>query len=242
MTQLTCFKLNDIRGRLSDELTPVIAYRIGLAFAYHLKPCSIVVGCDGIAASSLLKDEWVQGLVNSGVDVIDLGLVGKEELFYSLVNLSPDGALLVSSAVSPVNCYAVKLLGKDFLPINAENGLLDIKHLVQNMKQRNQNITVKGRLKQASYRRHYVDRLFENITWQHTKPMKFVVNSAYGVASEIVDELDTRFRSCGIPISFIKLHHKDNNGFDGLVSDFPFFDTRLETAKLVVASGADMGI
>ncbi|MDB1123739.1 phosphohexomutase domain-containing protein [Vibrio algarum] len=242
MTQLTCFKSNDIRGRLSDEITPDIAYRIGLAFADHLKPSSIVVGCDGTVASNLLKDELVQGLVNSGVDVIDLGLLGKEELFYSLVKLNPDGALMVSSAVSLVNCYVVKLLGKDLLPINAHNGLLDIKHLVQKLTHEKRNVAAKGRLEQVSYRQHYVDRLFDNIAWKDIKPMKLVVNTAYGVASEIIDELETRFRSFGIPISLIKLHHRDNHGLDTRVSDFPLFDIRLDTAKLVVASGADMGI
>ena len=81
---ITCFKAYDIRGQLGTELDADIAYRIGRAFGEFLKPKTIVVGGDIRLTSEELKVAVSNGLLDSGVDVIDIGsynITRKSQLF-----------------------------------------------------------------------------------------------------------------------------------------------------------------
>ena len=61
MTQLTCFKAYDIRGRLGDELNESIAYRIGRAYADVIKPKKVVVGHDiRLTSMASLISRWME--------------------------------------------------------------------------------------------------------------------------------------------------------------------------------------
>lgn len=73
MSNLSCFKAYDIRGQLDEELNDDIAYRIGRAYAQHLSPKSIAVGGDVRLSSESLKKALAEGLMDGGVDVVDLG-------------------------------------------------------------------------------------------------------------------------------------------------------------------------
>ena len=83
MAQLTCFKAYDIRGRLDDELNEDIAYRIGRAYAEYLKVKKVVVGGDIRLSTDSLKNALTKGLMDAGVDVLDLGLTGTEEIYFA---------------------------------------------------------------------------------------------------------------------------------------------------------------
>lgn len=83
MSKLTCFKAYDIRGRLGDELNENIVYRIGRAFGQFLAPKTIVVGGDVRLSSKSLKSAVTNGLLDSGVNVIDLGETGTEEIYFA---------------------------------------------------------------------------------------------------------------------------------------------------------------
>jgi phosphomannomutase len=78
-TTLTCFKAYDIRGKLGTELNEDIARRIGRAFGEYLKPRRVAVGGDVRQTSESLKQAVAEGLMDAGVDVIDLGMTGTEK-------------------------------------------------------------------------------------------------------------------------------------------------------------------
>jgi len=80
MTQLTCFKAYDIRGKLGTELNEDIAYKVGRAYGQIYQPKTIVVGADIRLSSEALKQATIRGLNDAGVDVLDLGMTGTEEL------------------------------------------------------------------------------------------------------------------------------------------------------------------
>jgi len=79
--ELTCFKAYDIRGRVPDQLNEDIAYRIGRAYAQFLKPKKVIVGHDIRLTSVSICDALVKGLMDSGVDVYDIGECGTEEVY-----------------------------------------------------------------------------------------------------------------------------------------------------------------
>jgi phosphomannomutase len=83
MSAITCFKAYDLRGRIPTELNAEIAYRVARATAEFLRPRRIVVGRDIRLSSAELAGEVMRGLVDSGVDVADIGLCGTEGVYYA---------------------------------------------------------------------------------------------------------------------------------------------------------------
>ena len=72
--KITCFKAYDARGKVPDELNEDIAYRIGRAYAEFIHPRQVAIGRDARLSSDQLFDALSQGLLDSGVDVLDLGI------------------------------------------------------------------------------------------------------------------------------------------------------------------------
>ena len=88
--RLNCFKAYDIRGKLGEELNEDIAYRIGRAYAQFLRPQIIVVGGDMRLTSESLKQAVGNGLRDEGVEVIDIGMCGTEEIYFATSHLQTD--------------------------------------------------------------------------------------------------------------------------------------------------------
>jgi phosphomannomutase len=85
------FKAYDYRGRIPGELNADVAYSIGRAYAEFLKPRRIVVGRDIRKSSAELCDALTSGLIDSGVDVYDIGLCGTEVVYFATFSERMDG-------------------------------------------------------------------------------------------------------------------------------------------------------
>src|SRR5690606_7452002 len=92
---LTCFKAYDIRGKLGEELNEDIAYRIGRAYGQFLRPQNVVVGGDVRLTSEALKQAVSNGLRDEGVDIIDIGMSGTEEVYFATSHLAASGGIEV---------------------------------------------------------------------------------------------------------------------------------------------------
>ena len=80
---ITCFKAYDARGKVPSELNEDIAYRIGRAYAAFLQPKQVAVGRDVRHSSDALFTALSAGLTDSGVDVLDLGICGTEQVYFA---------------------------------------------------------------------------------------------------------------------------------------------------------------
>ncbi|HET8707138.1 MAG TPA: phosphomannomutase, partial [Pseudomonadales bacterium] len=123
MSALTCFKAYDIRGRLPDELNNDIAYRIGRAYAEYLKPKTVVVGHDIRLSSPEMCDAVANGLMDGGVDVIHIGQVGTEEVYFATFNMKVDGGICVTASHNPKDYNGMKLVREGSKPISGDTGL-----------------------------------------------------------------------------------------------------------------------
>src|SRR2546430_11546135 len=78
MTNLDSFKAYDVPGRIPDEINESLAYDIGRAYAAFVKPRRVAVGYDIRLSSPKLAAALKRGLMDVGVDVLDIGLWGTE--------------------------------------------------------------------------------------------------------------------------------------------------------------------
>ncbi len=240
METLTCFKAYDIRGQLGTELNEDIAYRIGRACGEYLKPKCMAVGGDVRLTSESLKQALANGLMDAGVDVIDIGMSGTEEIYFAAQALEVDGGVEVTASHNPMDYNGMKLVRENARPISGDTGLRDIQRLAE--ENNFTKSTKRGSLTRHSCLDAYVDHLMTYITPENIKPMKLVVNSGNGAAGHVIDALETRFQSLNIPVDFIKIHHDADGNFPNGIPNPLLPECRQDTADAVIQHSADMGI
>lgn len=237
--QITCFKAYDIRGKLGTQLNVEIAYRIGRAFGQYLKPKQVVVGGDVRLTSAELKTALAEGLLDAGVNVIDLGQTGTEEIYFATSFLGIDGGVEVTASHNPMDYNGMKMVGKDSKPICNDAGLLEIKSLAESGQFTD---TKRGTLTQKSLMDEYTDHLLTYIVMQNIKPLKLVVNSGNGASGKTIDLLEAKFKALNVPIEFIKIHHEADGNFPNGIPNPLLPENRQDTIDAVVKHKADMGI
>ncbi|GAB3520284.1 phosphomannomutase CpsG [Photobacterium alginatilyticum] len=240
MSKLTCFKAYDIRGQLGDELNNDIAYRIGRAFGLHLQPKTVVVGGDIRLTSEELKLSLAEGLMDSGVNVIDIGMTGTEEVYFATKNLGVDGGIEVTASHNPINYNGMKLVREDAKPISGDTGLHDIQALAE--KNEFPEVTQRGTFIKQSNLVPYVDHLMTYINLNNIKPIKLIVNAGNGTAGQVIDEIEKRFGALNVPVEFIKIHHEADGHFPNGIPNPLLPECRADTANAVIKHKADMGV
>ena len=237
---LTCFKAYDIRGKLGEELNEDVAYRIGRACAVYLKPKSIVLGADIRHTSHGLKMALANGLMDEGVDVVDIGMTGTEEVYFATFYLKVDGGIEVTASHNPMDYNGMKLVRTGSRPISGDTGL----HEIQRLAEANQFSVVgkRGSLIQQDVLPAFIEHLMTYIDASKLRPLKLVVNSGNGAAGHVIDALENVFKQMQVPVTFIKVHHEADGHFPNGIPNPLLPENRAATADAVIAHQADMGI
>ena len=87
------FRAYDIRGIFGVDFAPNDFYRIARAFADHFQPETVAVGYDVRESSPQLWQKVIEGLVDSGVDVLNLGRISTDMLYFAVTHYRTDGGL-----------------------------------------------------------------------------------------------------------------------------------------------------
>jgi len=240
--KLTCFKAYDIRGQLGTELDEAIAYRIGRAFGEFLKAQKIVVGGDMRKTSESLKKAVSNGLKDAGVNVIDIGMVGTEEIYFATKYLGVDGGVEVTASHNPIDYNGMKLVREDSKPISGDTGLKEIQRLAEENNFGPVDFEQRGTTESHTTLDAYVEHLLGYVAADKLKPMKLVVNAGNGAAGHVIDEIEKRFNAASIPIEFIKVHHEADGSFPNGIPNPLLIENRPATANAVKEHGADLGI
>ena len=242
MEKLTCFKAYDIRGKLGEELNEDIAWRIGRAYGEYLKPQTIVLGGDVRLTSEQLKLALAKGLQDAGVDVLDIGLSGTEEIYFATFHLGVDGGIEVTASHNPMDYNGMKLVRKGARPISGDTGLRDVQRLAEANDFPPVNEAARGTYKKIDLRDAYIDHLLGYIDLNNFTPLKLVINSGNGAAGPVVDAIEARFKARGVPVTFIKVHNTPDGNFPNGIPNPLLPECRADTRNAVIEHGADMGI
>lgn len=108
-----------------------IAYKIGRAYGQIYKPTTVVVGCDIRLSSGALKQATIRGLNDAGVNVLDLGMTGTEEVYFAAFHLDVQGGIEVTASHNPMDYNGMKLVRENARPISADTGLKEIQSLAE---------------------------------------------------------------------------------------------------------------
>ena len=242
MAELTCFKAYDIRGQLGTELDEGIAYRIGRAYAEFLKPNNVVLGGDIRLTSEAIKAALSDGIRDAGADVIDIGMVGTEEVYFATSHLEADGGIEVTASHNPIDYNGMKPIREGSRPISSDTGLLDIKRLAEVDDFAPVDTANRGGYKEVSILDAYLDHLFTYVDLASIKPMRLVMNAGNGAAGHVVDALEARFAALNLPIELIKIFNEPDGTFPNGIPNPILHENRAPTINAVLEHKADMGI
>jgi len=235
MDSFSCFKAYDVRGRIPDQLNEDIAYRIGRAYAEFLQPKTVVVGYDIRLSSQSICGALSNGLMDSGVNVFNIGLCGTEEIYFATSHLEVDGGIAVTASHNPKDYNGMKFVREDSKPISADTGLNVIKLLAE------RNVFAvgaqRGSVQSVDVKADYVKHLLGYVDVKALKPLKVVCNAGNGGAGRIIDLLEPH-----LPFKFTKVFHQPDGNFPNGVPNPLLEENRQPTVDALLKENADVGI
>jgi phosphomannomutase/phosphomannomutase/phosphoglucomutase len=231
--KIECFKAYDIRGQIPGQLNDDIAYRIGNATAEFLDAKRVVIGRDMRLSSAGLTDAVVQGLVDAGVEVLDIGLCGTEMVYFATMYLEADGGIMVTASHNPADYNGLKLVREQARPISADTGLVDIRAIAE--RDERKQAATPGSCSEVSIFDAYIKHMLGYIDVGKLKPLRVVVNAGNGVAGIAIDGLEKH-----LPFEFFKVHHEPDGTFPNGIPNPLLPENRAATAEAVQEQGADL--
>ncbi|MDN5625476.1 MAG: phosphomannomutase CpsG [Acinetobacter sp.] len=240
MNKLTCFKAYDIRGKLGTELNEEIAYKVGRAYGQIYQPKTVVIGCDVRLTSEDLKQATIRGLNDAGVDVLDLGMTGTEEVYFAAFHLDVQGGIEITASHNPMDYNGMKLVRENARPISADTGLKDIQSLAES--EQFIEVEKKGSTQKYNILPEFIEHLLTYIDPSKIRPLKLVMNAGNGAAGHVVDAIEEKFKALNIPVEFIKIHNHPDGTFPNGIPNPILVENRDSTRNAVLIHHADMGI
>ena len=182
------FRQYDIRGVTGKDLTPEAAFSIGRAYAHYLAQHdargAVAVGRDNRPSGVALRDALVGGLTQSGVDVIDVGVVPTPLVYWSLHNLPVVGGIQITGSHNPPEYNGFKLcIGHESL--HGEE--------IQRLREYIVSDTFpsgKGSVRREEIIARYVDDIVQRVG--PLRPLKVVVDCGNGAGALVADKLFSR--------------------------------------------------
>ena len=242
---LECFKAYDVRGQVPGQLDEAMAELIGLSYAKLVRPASVAVGRDIRLTSPALQAALVRGLIGAGVDVVDIGQVGTEQVYFATFAWGLDGGIMITASHNPRDYNGMKFTRSEARPISADTGLKEIETMVATAMGRRPGADPfadfaparVGTTVARDVYPEYIDHLLTYVEADRLKPLKVVVNAGNGRAGAVLDRLEGR-----LPLRFVKLNHEPDGSFPHGVPNPLLPENRAVTTEAVIREGADLGV
>jgi phosphomannomutase/phosphomannomutase/phosphoglucomutase len=229
------FKAYDLRGRIPSELNEDVAYRIGRAYAEFVKPKKVIVGRDIRLSSEELCNALTQGLLDSGVDVYDIGLCGTEVVYFATFAKEMDGGIMVTASHNPPDYNGMKFVREGSRPISGDTGLQEIRAIAESGK-----FTKPARAGERfaiDIMPEYIEHLVSYVNLATLKPLRVVVHAGNGGAGLIIDKLQPF-----LPFEFVKVQHEPDGTFPSGVPNPMLIENHKAPVEALKRTGADCAI
>src|SRR5215469_13926193 len=236
MTNLNSFKAYDVRGRIPDEINDSLAYDIGRAYCAFVKPHRVAVGYDIRLSSPQLAKALKRGLMDSGCDVLDIGLWGTEGAYFATFAERLDGGIMVTASHNPPDYNGMKFVREEARPISGDTGLMEMRKLIASG-QLPPPAAHSGSERPLDIHQRYLQHLIGYVDLARLRKLKVVVNAGNGGAGPVIDALEPH-----LPFEFIKVNHAPDGTFPNGIPNPMLEENRAATADVVRRSGADVGL
>lgn len=230
------FKAYDIRGKVGSELTPELVRKIGQAFADWLPAVgNVAVGRDMRPDSAELASAAIEGLRQQGRDVIDIGEVTSDMIYYAVGSLQSAGGIMITASHNPGEYNGIKLCREEAKPVSIETGLAEIrdKALGGEFKPSSNQGTVLSQ----DIAEGWVDHVLSFIDIEKLTPLKVAVDAGNGMAGKIFPELEPY-----VPWEITEMYFELDGTFPNHEANPLKFETLTDLIKTIKDNSLDGGI
>lgn len=183
------FKAYDVRGIYPGQLDESVAARIGEAFAAVRNPGKVAVGQDVRHSGTKLKRALIDSLLANGVDVVDIGIITTDQLYFAVGNYKLDAGISITASHNPAEYNGFKFSEAGGAPISSED-LIALRDWAASGQTYSPTRT--SQLTQLEIIEDYIERMLSYIDPAAIKPLHVLANANFGAVGRGVDKLATR--------------------------------------------------
>jgi phosphomannomutase len=236
------FKAYDVRGIYPGELDEAGAEAIGRAYVEQFEPRRIAIGRDMRLSSPGMEQAFMRGASSAGADVLDLGLVGTEMVYFAVGSLGLDGGAMVTASHNPKEYTGIKLVRRGALPVGGESGLLDVRDRAVSeeastgTRYRNGTVT-EGSRESYDIWPAYVDRVLSFVDVSSIKPLRVVIDAGNGMGGVVLQPVLER-----LPIETTRYFFEPDGSFPNHLPNPLLPENREFIVGKTLEEKADLGV
>jgi phosphomannomutase len=228
------FKAYDVRGIYPEQIDGAAAARIGEAYAAVRQPGKIAVGQDVRASGETIKARLIEALTACGTDVVDIGVITTDQLYFAVGQYGYDGGISVTASHNPGEYNGLKFSEKGGAPISSKT-LADIRDWAASDNKSASSKT--GEVSEQAILDDYVIHVLGYIDKSKIKPLKVVANANFGAAGRSVDMIAEK-----LGIKLERLNWQEDGSFPKGPPNPLLPENRDETIAAIKDRGADLGV
>jgi phosphomannomutase len=229
------FKAYDVRGIYPDEMDEAGAEAIGRAYVEQFEPRKIAVGRDMRVSSPTMAEAVIRGATSAGCEVLDIGLVGTEMVYFAVGSLGLEGGIMVTASHNPKEYTGMKIVRRGALPVGGESGLLDVRdRAVSDTAYRGEN---PARAQAYDIWPEYVQRVLSFVDVGAIRPLKVVIDAANGMAGTMLPPVLEH-----LPIDAVRCYFEPDGSFPNHEPNPLLPENREFIIRKTLEEGADLGV
>ncbi|HTI14860.1 MAG TPA: phosphomannomutase/phosphoglucomutase [Dictyobacter sp.] len=228
------FGAYDVRGVYGQTLDENVAYLIGRATAQYLAVNQIAVGRDMRVSSPQIADALIRGITDQGVDVVDLGMITTDGLYFAVGKFDFPAGAMVTASHNPAKYNGIKFCRAQAAPISKDTGLADIRDLA--ISGNFAEPKGKGKRVQRDVIDDYIKHALSFIDVKKLKPLKVVVDAGNGMAGLIMPRVFEQ-----LPCELVPLYFDLDGSFPNHPASPIEPENMVDVQKKVREVGADVG-
>jgi len=229
------FKAYDVRGIYPSELDEEGAYAIGRAYVEQFEPRRIAVGRDMRLSSPAIAGAAIEGAADAGADVLDIGLVGTEMLYFAVGSLGLEGGICVTASHNPKEYAGMKIVRRGALPVGGESGLFDVRDRA--LAGFGPAAGRRGDVRAEDVYPGFVEKVLSFIDITALKPLRVVIDAANGMAGAMLPPVLAR-----LPIKAVPCYFEPDGSFPNHEPNPLLPQNREFVIRKTLAEGADLGV
>ncbi|MDQ3964979.1 MAG: phosphomannomutase/phosphoglucomutase [Actinomycetota bacterium] len=237
MIDESIFKAYDIRGIYPDALNEDVARKIGRAYVNYLELSGsrVVVGRDMRLSSPALEEAFIQGVTEAGADVLGIGLVSTDALYFAVGHLEEPGGAMITASHNPKEYNGLKLCREDAIALSGEEGIFQIRDLISSDKLPKEP-EYSGSVEESDITVEYAEHCLSFINTEGLRPLKIVVDAGNGMAGKMRPPIFER-----LPFEYVPMYFELDGSFPNHPPNPIEPENMEELQERVVAEGADFG-
>ncbi|MDQ3065560.1 MAG: phosphomannomutase/phosphoglucomutase [Actinomycetota bacterium] len=237
MLSPTVFKAYDVRGLYPTELDEQGAYAIGRAYVEQFEPRRIAVGRDMRLSSPSMAEALIEGAADGGADVLDLGMVGTEMVYFAVGELGLDGGVCVTASHNPKEYTGMKIVRRGALPVGGESGLFDVRDRALELVLQKHKVSSRGSVRAEDIWAGFVEKVLSFVDVSSIKPLTVVIDAANGMAGTMLPPVLDR-----LPIDASRCFFEPDGAFPNHEPNPLLPENRAFIIAKSREEGADLGV